>query len=131
MDGMEYILSDYTVEDVSWLCSLSESELDFLISIKLLVLQRAKMVGRGELAMKFDLKMLRALGLILMEHLKGKLEDLSLVPDLPQPSLFMDGCNLLKSKLEGIMSMEELKACIIDDSQKKWAKRPREESVIG
>ncbi|KAF5736243.1 hypothetical protein HS088_TW14G00379 [Tripterygium wilfordii] len=95
---------------------------DFLISIKLLVLHRAKMVGRGELAMKFDLKMLRALGLILMEHLKGKLEDLSLVPDLPQPSLFMDGCNLLKSELEGIMSIEELKACIIDDSQKKWAK---------
>ncbi|KAH9792562.1 spc97/spc98 family of spindle pole body (sbp) component [Citrus sinensis] len=57
---MNEILSKNRVEDVSWLCSLSESE-DMLISLKLLILQRAKVIGHEELANKFDLKTLRAL----------------------------------------------------------------------
>lgn len=35
-----------------------------LISLKSLVLQRAKVVGHDELANKFDLKMLRGLGMV-------------------------------------------------------------------
>ncbi|CAM8917290.1 unnamed protein product [Rhodiola kirilowii] len=49
------------IEDVNWLCSLSESELDMLISLKKLVIQRAKVIGNPKLASKIDLKMLRAL----------------------------------------------------------------------
>lgn len=36
---------------------------DFLISIKMLVLQRAKVIGHEDLAEKFDLKTLRAIGI--------------------------------------------------------------------
>ncbi|OMO65907.1 Spc97/Spc98 [Corchorus olitorius] len=51
-----------SIEDVTWLCSLSESDLDFLISLKKLALKRASVIGHVQLAKKFDLKMLRALG---------------------------------------------------------------------
>jgi len=36
---------------------------DMLISLKMLVLQRAKVIGHESLAKKFDLKMLRAMGM--------------------------------------------------------------------
>ena len=36
---------------------------DMLISLKMLVLQRAKVISYDSLAQKFDLKMLRALGM--------------------------------------------------------------------
>ena len=36
---------------------------DMLISLNLLIIQRAKMIGFDELANKFDLKMLRAIGM--------------------------------------------------------------------
>ena len=39
-----------------------------LISLKLLVLQRAKVIGHEELANKFDLKTLRALGISFHFH---------------------------------------------------------------
>ncbi|GMY38112.1 hypothetical protein FCV25MIE_33356 [Fagus crenata] len=120
MDEVEEILGRNRLEDVSWLCSLSTSELDMLISLKMLVLQRAKAIGHDNLAQKFDLKMLRAIGFILMEYLKGKVEDLSLVPG--QSAAFMDCCNLLKCSVEEIMSIEQLKACI-GRSKKSPAKR--------
>lgn len=37
---------------------------DMLISIKMLVLQRAKVIGHTDLAKKFDLKTLRAIGML-------------------------------------------------------------------
>ncbi|TXG48259.1 hypothetical protein EZV62_027553 [Acer yangbiense] len=116
------ILSQNRIEDASWLCSLSESELDMLISLKLLVLQRAKIIGHEDLANKFDLKMLRALGLILMEYFKGKVKDLSLIPALAEPAL-MDCSNLLKCNSDDIMSIEELNTRLQIDSKKRPAKR--------
>ncbi|CAJ1932586.1 unnamed protein product [Sphenostylis stenocarpa] len=65
------------VEDIAWLCSLSESEIDVLISLKLLIIQRAKMIGCKEMAKKFNLKMIRAIGrvlqvlLIMLTFIKG------------------------------------------------------------
>ncbi|GAV87734.1 hypothetical protein CFOL_v3_31160 [Cephalotus follicularis] len=124
MDDKELILGSNTgIEDMSWLCSLSESELGMLISLKVLVLQRAKIVGHDELAKKFDLKMLRALGFVLMQYVKGQVKDLSLSPSLAESATLIDNCNLLKSELENIMSIEELKACISTDSRKRSAKR--------
>ncbi|KAM3701012.1 hypothetical protein ACB098_05G140000 [Castanea mollissima] len=110
MDEVEEILGRHRPEDVSWLCSLSASELDMLISLKMLVLQRAKVIGHESLAQKFDLKMLRAMGFILMEYLKGKVKDLSLVSG--ENAEFIDCCNLLKFSVEEIMSNEEIKAYI-------------------
>ncbi|KAH9795809.1 spc97/spc98 family of spindle pole body (sbp) component [Citrus sinensis] len=115
---MNEILSKNRVEDVSWLCSLSESELDMLISLKLLVLQRAKVIGHEELANKFDLKALRALGFILMERLKEKFKDLSLFPGSAEPAKFIAGCNLLKCDNEDILTVEELKTCLHIDSKR-------------
>nr|KJB66975.1 hypothetical protein B456_010G170900 [Gossypium raimondii] len=58
----EETLGNTNIEDANWLCSLSESELDLLISLKKLALKRASAIGHVQLAKKFDLKMLRALG---------------------------------------------------------------------
>lgn len=60
-------------------------------------------------------------GFILMEYLKEKVKDLSLVPD--GCAVSMDCCNLSKCNVEEIMSIEELKACIGPKSKKRLAKR--------
>ncbi|XP_048438118.1 uncharacterized protein LOC103941797 isoform X2 [Pyrus x bretschneideri] len=111
---MEGILGQNRVDDVSWLCSLSESELDMLISIKRIVLHRARMIGCDELGQKFDLKVLRALAFVLMECVKDEVKDLA----PPESAAFMGSCNLLKHNLGDIMSLEEIMACIGIDSRK-------------
>ncbi|KAB1222155.1 hypothetical protein CJ030_MR2G002667 [Morella rubra] len=121
MDEAQELLGTNRLEDVSWLCSLSESELDLLISLKMLVLQRAKIIGHDNLAENFDLKMLRALGFILMEYFNVKVKDLSLLPG--ECAAFMDCCNLFKRDIGEVMSIEELKACLGLDSKKRPAKR--------
>ncbi|CAJ1958023.1 unnamed protein product [Sphenostylis stenocarpa] len=68
---------------------------DMLISLKLLIIQRAKMIGCKELANKFNLKMIRAIAFILMEHLKAEIKDSSLISNTVK-STFLDACNLLK-----------------------------------
>ncbi|KAA0055731.1 hypothetical protein E6C27_scaffold181G001160 [Cucumis melo var. makuwa] len=121
MEEANEILKNNRVEDISWLCSLSESELDLLISIKMLVLQRAKAIGHENLAEKFDLKTLRAIGFVLMEHLKGELRT-SDVSDLSQ-SATLNACNLLDSNVEKILSIDEIMASICSDRRKKPGKR--------
>ncbi|ONI11418.1 hypothetical protein PRUPE_4G105800 [Prunus persica] len=116
---MEGILGQNRLEDVSWLCSLSESELDMLISLKSIVLQRARMIGHEELANNFDLKMLRALAFVLMECIRDKVKDLTLA----ESAAFMESCNLLKYNLGDIMSLEEIRACIGINSRKGPIKR--------
>ncbi|KAE8650857.1 uncharacterized protein LOC101210446 [Cucumis sativus] len=123
MEEANEILKNNRIEDISWLCSLSESELDLLISIKMLVLQRAKAIGHENLAEKFDLRTLRAIGFVLMEHLKGKLRT-SDVSDLSQSTF--NACNLLDSNLEKILSIDEIMASICSDRRKKPGKRSRE-----
>ncbi|XP_059440062.1 uncharacterized protein LOC132172558 isoform X2 [Corylus avellana] len=111
------------MEEVEKVLGRNSLEDDMLISLKLLLLQHAKASGHGNLAENFDLKMLRALGFILMECLKEKVKNLSLAPD--GSAAFMDCCNLLKCNVEKIMSIEELKACIDPNSVKSLAKRQR------
>ena len=85
-DQFQEILKTNSLEDLSWLCSLSESELvstsqiffvfvclvmnhinnlvqDLIISLKMLAVQHPKMIKHEKYAQKFDLKMLRALGM--------------------------------------------------------------------
>ncbi|RWR84946.1 Spc97 / Spc98 family of spindle pole body SBP component [Cinnamomum micranthum f. kanehirae] len=64
-------------EDVAWLSSLSDTELDMLISLKKLVIQRAKVTDYENLADKFDVKMLRALGVILLEYIRERVKNSS------------------------------------------------------
>ncbi|KAB2060890.1 hypothetical protein ERO13_A10G046700v2, partial [Gossypium hirsutum] len=86
----EEILGNNSIEDISWLCSLSESELDFLISLKKLAVKRAIAIGHVQLPNKFDLMVLQAPGFILMECLKEKVKDLSLIPSLVNSAAFLD-----------------------------------------
>ncbi|KAJ7942847.1 Gamma-tubulin complex component protein, partial [Quillaja saponaria] len=116
MKGMDEFLGETKLEDVRWLCSLSESELDFLICLKMLVIQRSKVIGHAELANKFDLKTLRAMGLVLIEYVKLQVKDLSPTPDdLAKSPSFLDACNLLKcapKNPKNSMSIKEVEANI-------------------
>ncbi|RDY06153.1 hypothetical protein CR513_09903, partial [Mucuna pruriens] len=105
------------VEDVAWLCSLSESEIDMLNSLKLLIIQRAKMIGHKDLANKFNLRMIRAIALVLMEHLKTEIKDSSLIPNMMKSTAFLDACNLLKCNNEVDANIDELSTSLGADIQ--------------
>ncbi|EPS64573.1 hypothetical protein M569_10210, partial [Genlisea aurea] len=53
------ILGDNDVDDVHWLCSLSESEIDLLIALKSVIKNCAEATGQHDLASKFNLRMVR------------------------------------------------------------------------
>ncbi|XP_020219645.1 uncharacterized protein LOC109802611 [Cajanus cajan] len=105
------------VEDVACLCSLSESEIDMLISLKLLIIRRAKMIGCKELANKFNLRMIRAIALVLIEHLKAEVKDSSLIPNKVNSTAFLDASNLLKCNNEVDANIDELSTCLDADIQ--------------
>ncbi|WCJ29224.1 Spc97 / Spc98 family of spindle pole body (SBP) component [Euphorbia peplus] len=124
MEPIQQLIGNNCIEDVRWLSSLSDSELDLLISLKMLVLRRAKVIGHQELAKNFHLKILRALALVLMEHAKDNIKTSPHVPELAKSDGFMDGCGLLLgSKLADVLSIEELKSRVGVD-RKKQSKRP-------
>ncbi|RAL47868.1 hypothetical protein DM860_011453 [Cuscuta australis] len=108
------------IDDIRWLCSLNESELDFLMSLKGMILQRAKSIGSKPMAKNFGLKFLRALSFILMNKLKGQLEG---VPGYAgSPSSHLDRCKLLKFDLDDTsqsLSMEELSTYICSEKNKR------------
>ncbi|XP_047317457.1 uncharacterized protein LOC124920916 isoform X2 [Impatiens glandulifera] len=101
----EDILLENRLQDVQWLCSLSESELDMLISLKTLLLKRADVIGHPDLASKCNIKMLRVL-------------DSSLIPALDK---YLDTSNLSKSILDQQfedLSIHDLRK-YIDSSKRK------------
>ncbi|TYI77899.1 hypothetical protein E1A91_D06G173700v1 [Gossypium mustelinum] len=120
----EETLGNTNIEDANWLCSLSESELDLLISLKKLALKRASAIGHVQLAKKFNLKMLRALGV------KEKVKDLSVIPGMDENATFLDSSNLLKCKVDEVMSIEELNECIAIETRKEFRKRPRGKDAL-
>ncbi|GER41071.1 Spc97 / Spc98 family of spindle pole body (SBP)component [Striga asiatica] len=108
------VLGRNDIDDVRWLCSLSESEIDFLMGLKTMVNMRAEKIGREVLAKKFDLGMLRILSSVFMEHLKGQLKD--------KPAAFAFDCNLLKENVSddfGSMSVEDLFPYFCSDQRKR------------
>ncbi|GFQ01217.1 hypothetical protein PHJA_002265600 [Phtheirospermum japonicum] len=110
------VLGNNNIDDVRWLCSLSEAELDLLIGLKTMVRMRAKKIGHEFLAKKFDLQMLRELSLVFMEHLKGQLKD------VPAASGF--DSNLLKRNVSdsfSSMTIEDLNPFICSDKRKRMA----------
>ncbi|KAK4258378.1 hypothetical protein QN277_007834 [Acacia crassicarpa] len=114
------------LEDVSWLCSLSEAEIDMLVNLKLCIIHRAKMIGHEELVKKFDLKVLRAIAFVSMEHLKEKVKNSSLTLADVKLATTLDACNLLRSDHEGIASIEDLSENIGIDPQTFLTKGPRD-----
>lgn len=111
---MEEVFGNNELEDVSWLCSLSETELDLLVHLKELVMQRAHIIGNNDLADSFDLKLLRTLAFAVMDFLKGRVNDLSCAP--PCLAEALNRSNLLKpddvkDSIENI-GIEELKKCV-------------------
>ncbi|CAJ1949686.1 unnamed protein product [Sphenostylis stenocarpa] len=105
------------IEDIAWLCSLSESEIDVLISLKLLIIQRAKMIGCKEMAKKFNLKMIRAIALILMVHLKSQIKDSSIISNTVNSTALFDACNLLNFNNEVDANIDELSTSLGADIQ--------------
>ncbi|XP_043701578.1 uncharacterized protein LOC122652018 [Telopea speciosissima] len=120
-------------EDVCWLYSLSDSELDLLISLKMLAIHRAKIIGHEDLADKFDLKMLRALGYILMEYLNGCCKNSSATSSLTKSSALLDGSKLLMNLKDSFafVKSEDIRASIDTNSRKRTIERPQDEKVLG
>ncbi|XP_068652658.1 uncharacterized protein [Aristolochia californica] len=88
-------------EDVAWLSTLSDSEIDLLVSLKKLVNQRASVIGQEKLIENFDLKMLRSLGVVLIEVLKERLESKSLFSSSGKFSRLLNQLNLVASNPHG------------------------------
>ncbi|XP_073050000.1 uncharacterized protein [Primulina eburnea] len=110
------VLGNNDIDDVRWLCSLTESELDLLMGLKNLVHLRAKKIGHEDLSEKFDLQMLRTLSFYFMENLEGRLKDLL------GPTGF--GSNILNHNISddfGSMTIEELYPFISYDKRKRIA----------
>ncbi|ESQ27059.1 hypothetical protein EUTSA_v10019705mg [Eutrema salsugineum] len=107
MEELTGILKNNRTEDIAWFCSLSESELDLLISLKKLAIQRVKISDHEELAGHLDFKMLRAHGLVLMEYVRKRVQvDTSLAPSAVHQLKFLDNCNLLKTHVDDTIDIE-------------------------
>lgn len=126
------MIGDNRIEDVRWLCSLSESELDLLISLKEMAIRRASFIGHESLANNFDLKMLRGLSFVLMQVLKEKLGD------IPQMAESIAGCvdrlNVVRHEISEEfreMSAEELMAYIGSDKKKRISELFGDDFVSG
>eukprot|EP00268_Persea_americana_P031965 TRINITY_DN3127_c1_g1_i1.p1 TRINITY_DN3127_c1_g1~~TRINITY_DN3127_c1_g1_i1.p1 ORF type:complete len:122 (+),score=30.35 TRINITY_DN3127_c1_g1_i1:566-931(+) len=107
-------------EDVAWLSSLSDTELDMLISLKKLVIQRSKVTGYENLADKFDVKMLRALGVILLEYIRERVKNSSAFSSMPEASTILNECNLLR-----IMKAAEVQGTVARTGASLKRKRTR------
>ncbi|KAG8371008.1 hypothetical protein BUALT_Bualt13G0042400 [Buddleja alternifolia] len=110
------VLGNNDIDDVRWLCSLTESELDLLIGLKSMVIMRAKKIGHEALAKKFDLRKLRALSFNFMEDLKRRLKDVPAASDFDCNLSKQNGCGSF-----GSMTVEELYPYICSDQRKRVA----------
>ncbi|CAH2067989.1 unnamed protein product [Thlaspi arvense] len=127
MEQLTEILKNNRTEDITWFCSLSESEVDLLISLKKLAIERAKRSDHEELAGQFDLKTLRALGLVVMEHVRKRVQvDTCLVPCAVQQLKALDNCNLLKTHVDDTIDTEEILTgiCNVKVKKKKKKRKP-------
>ncbi|KAJ4785267.1 Gamma-tubulin complex component [Rhynchospora pubera] len=104
--------------DASWLSTLSEPELDFLISLKQLAVMRAQNAGHRDLANKFDAGMLRAIGVILLEHFKEKLKG---IPGHTRDADLIDKLALLKLDTPVNVSLEKNSKLSVARLKKKLA----------
>ncbi|XP_077220436.1 uncharacterized protein LOC143854383 isoform X2 [Tasmannia lanceolata] len=88
-------------EYMAWLSSLSHSELDMLISLKQMAIQRAKVIGCQSMGNKFDVKILRALGVMLREYIKERVKSVPSSSSMAEAPTVSNGCHLATSNHEG------------------------------
>uniref|UniRef100_A0A0D9VV26 Gamma-tubulin complex component n=1 Tax=Leersia perrieri TaxID=77586 RepID=A0A0D9VV26_9ORYZ len=69
-------------QDSRWLRTLSEPELDLLISLKDLAMAYTANASLSVLGHDYDLRTLRALGIVLLENLKERLKGTSVDPSI-------------------------------------------------
>ncbi|XP_023733551.1 uncharacterized protein LOC111881389 [Lactuca sativa] len=126
------MLGDNRIEDVRWLCSLLESDLDILVKLKEMVIQRASFIRHESLANNFDLKKLIDLSFLLMQVQKQQL------CEIPQMKESAHGCverlNVARHEISEEfreMGAEELMAYISSDRQKKISELFGDDSLIG
>ncbi|KAK9167005.1 hypothetical protein Scep_002196 [Stephania cephalantha] len=113
----------YDSKVTQWLSSLSYYDLDLLISLKQLVLQRAKVIGHSHIAKRFDLKILRALGFVLMKHFKNQLIDSQVMSHLSEASVYLENINFSKFDCKDLLesSMEDTMPSTKSISRKRKA----------
>ncbi|MFS7952567.1 hypothetical protein Hanom_Chr07g00608411 [Helianthus anomalus] len=126
------MLGKNRTEDIRWLCSLSNSELDILISLRKMATRRqssilkkkgarkASVIKHKSFSKKFDLKMLRDLSFVLMQVVKERLVDVT-----QMAGLHVDNSNLAKYEISEEfreMGVEELMAYIHPDKKKRISK---------
>ncbi|CAH9085271.1 unnamed protein product [Cuscuta europaea] len=111
--------------DIRWVCSLNDSELDFVISLKVMLLRRPKQMASNN----FDFKFLRALSFIIMNKLKGHLEV------MPAGSIgSLDNCKLLKFDNDTSfknLSIQELETYICTEKRKRLLSKLLEDMPPG
>ncbi|CAK8564308.1 unnamed protein product [Lathyrus sativus] len=110
---LDKINNETRLQDIDWICSLSESQIDFMVSLKLLITKRAERIGCKNLADRFDLKTIRAIAFVLMENLKTEVKETSFVKSVA----FLDACNILKCSNEVSATIEELSKVVGADIQ--------------
>lgn len=125
-------LGKHRIEDIRWLCSLSDSELDLVISLKKMANRRQSLIlktkstqnepvtSHKSLSKKFDLKMLRDLTFVLMQVVKERLDDIT-----QASGSRVGNSNLIKYEISEEfreMGVEELMAYIRPDRQKRISK---------
>ncbi|KAJ0666947.1 hypothetical protein HanPI659440_Chr17g0672401 [Helianthus annuus] len=115
------------IEDIRWLCALSNSELNILISLRKMPTRRqssilkkkgarkASVIKHKSLSKKFDLKMLKDLSFVLMQGVKERLVD---VPQMAR--LHLAKYEISEEVWE--MGVEELMAYIHPDKRKRISK---------
>ncbi|KAI9094823.1 hypothetical protein K1719_026629 [Acacia pycnantha] len=99
---------------------------DMLVNLKLCIIHRAEMIGHEELVKKFNLKVLRAIAFVSMEHLKEEVKNSSLTLDTMNLAALLDTSNLLRCDHEGIASVEDLSENIGIDPRTFLIKGPRD-----
>uniref|UniRef100_A0A0E0LFZ1 Gamma-tubulin complex component n=1 Tax=Oryza punctata TaxID=4537 RepID=A0A0E0LFZ1_ORYPU len=96
-------------QDSRWLRTLSDPELDLLISLKDLAMAYMDNASLAVLGHDYDLPTLRALGIVLLETLKERLKETSI-----DPSVFDRLALLSDSALRVTLSLRE------SDPRRQW-----------
>ncbi|KAK9053800.1 hypothetical protein SSX86_024874 [Deinandra increscens subsp. villosa] len=120
----DVMLGNERIEDVRWLCSLSNSELDLVISLKKMATQRnsviLKKTSHKFLSKNLNLKMLRDLTFVIMQVVKERLDGVT-----PVVASGIDRSNVIKHEISDEfrdMGVEELMAYILPDKKKRISK---------
>jgi hypothetical protein len=121
-------------EDKAWLASLSDAEVDLLVSIKQMAMERAKTIQDERVNGLFGFKVLRTIGILLKELIKERLKSVDFLGNAHETE------NILLRKHEShvslgqgvsnyILEQDIVEAALQETMEGKKAKRKRD--VLG